>query len=126
MQLEMQLSAIFNWFLECKFEKNSVSKLDHDGKMADLLVKLEKITLIIEIKSDIGSVESKNISSPEKVANMWGRLYEACEQCANSIKANRAISNKIICIVIVADHITVNVSLFSALLTTVAYLKIWA
>ncbi|MGB4107661.1 MAG: hypothetical protein WBK55_07675 [Alphaproteobacteria bacterium] len=92
--------------LKSIFSKDRVTKIQSDERQADFLIQLEKIDLIIEIKSMIGGISDKFVMRPDHTAKMWNRLYSACTQCASSLKTDGTKNKPIIPIILIADHIT--------------------
>ncbi|WP_447970366.1 hypothetical protein [Nitrospira sp. M1] len=92
--------------LENIFGSDSVSKIEHEGKKADIFLQLKKINLIIETKTAIASVEARSIMRPEDINNIWERFYNASVQCSESIKKLATPAKINIPVILVADHIT--------------------
>lgn len=88
------------------FGADKVKKIEDNGKKADFHIALGNCDLIIEVKTNIGSYEARSVMSPEHTADVWGRLYGACEQCAASMRVYRQPSRPIIGLILMADHMT--------------------
>ena len=85
--------------LEHIFHSDNVTKLDSEGKHADFLISLDKINIIIEVKSMIGSMSEKTVMRPDQQAKMWNRFYGACQQCAHSAKETKESGKQTIAMV---------------------------
>lgn len=92
--------------LENIFGSENVTKINHPGKHADLHVKLEKINLVIEIKTNFGSIEARSVMDPKDIDGIWNKLFIASEQCSESIKVLKNDEKITIPIVLIADHMT--------------------
>jgi hypothetical protein len=92
--------------LEHIFGADKVKKIEDSGKKADFHIALGNCDLIIEVKTNIGSYEARSVMSPEHTADVWGRLYGACEQCAASMRVYKQASRPIIGLILMADHMT--------------------
>ncbi len=102
------------YVLRSIFGEDNVSVIPRstNSRSADFCIELPKYILIIECKSMIGSYNSLSVMLPEDIAEIWSRLYNACEQCSISAKEYQNSSKTIILIVLIADHITVEAEPF--------------
>lgn len=92
------------------FGEERVSKISTSGnsRSADFYIDLDECVLIVECKSSAGGFADLSIMSPAHIAKIWTNLYNACEQCAASVKNVNvgSTAKPIIAIVLVATHVT--------------------
>lgn len=90
---------IFNCLKQLLINKK-IEIINDSGKHADIFISLNKIDLVLEIKTNIGQFPN----TPEELADVWQRLYTACQQCQISITKFKKDSRTIIPIIIIANH----------------------
>lgn len=90
------------------FGEERVCKISEPNKSrsADFYVDFQNCSIVIECKSSMGAYTDLSIMSPKNIADIWSRLYSACEQCSATIKSLKKNSKPIIPIVLIASHIT--------------------
>jgi hypothetical protein len=79
----------------------------NNDKQADFIIELDNCILVLECKSNAGGgFEDLSIMSPKNVAEIWWRLFTACQQCAATVKEIGKKDKPIIPIILVAMHST--------------------
>lgn len=105
------------------FNGSPVIRIESEGKKADILIRHTKCDLIIECKSALGGGErGVSIMEPKAMSQIWGRLYSACVQCAASKNELCNSGRTSICIIIVADYLTVEAFPFQRYATKIGLL----
>ena len=97
------------------FSDYKISKIDDElqkgGKKSDIVVELQNIILVIEVKLSINSPNQTSTSTSEQVAKGWEKLYKSLKQCVSSIKDIENGNEKrklIVPIIIIGDNIVVD------------------
>lgn len=102
--------------LKSIFGDQKVSRIpsSQSSKAADFLVSLPNCDLIIECKTAVGGYSALSVMSPSDIADVWSKLYGACEQCAASVKDYSKGKKPIVPVILIANHITAEVMPFQA------------
>jgi hypothetical protein len=98
--------------LELIFAKKNVHKISNDGRKADFFIEYELCNFIIEVKSSLASYKAQSLMSPHDIAEIWSRLYEACDQCSSSIKEFGKANKDLITIIVITERFSLEAASF--------------